>query len=48
MIQMNPYAKRNRHRYKEQTYEHQGGKKEWDKLGDWGWHIYGTMYKINN
>jgi len=20
----------------------------WEELGDWDWHIYTTMYKINN
>ena len=27
MIQMNPFAKRNSHRYREQTYGYQGGEK---------------------
>ena len=46
MIQMNPFAKS--HRYREQTYGYQGRGREWDKLGDWDWHIYVTTYKINN
>ena len=25
-----------------------GEKGKWDKLGDWYWHIYTTMYKIDN
>ena len=25
-----------------------GGKGEWDELGDWDWHIYTSMYKIDN
>ena len=25
-----------------------GGKGRWDELGDWGWHIYTNMYKIDN
>ena len=37
-----------RHRRREQTYEHLNGKGWWDKLGDWDWHIYTTMYKIDN
>ena len=24
------------------------GEGEWDELGDWDWHIYTTMYKIDN
>ena len=24
------------------------GKERWDELGDWGWHIYKNMYKIDN
>ena len=36
MVQMNPSAKqKQRHRWKEQTYGHQGGKRGWDELGDW-------------
>ena len=27
-----------RHRYREQTYGHQGG--WWDELGDWDWYVY--------
>ena len=29
---------------------YQGGKRGWDELGDWDWHIYtiDTMYKIDN
>ena len=30
------FTKQNqRHRYRKQTYEHQGGKGGWDELGDW-------------
>ena len=37
------------YRRKEQTYGYQGGKwGGWDGLGDWGWHIYITMHKIDN
>ena len=25
-----------------------GGKGTWDELGDWAWHIYTTVYKIDN
>ena len=25
-----------------------GGKDRWDELGDWDWHVYTTMYKIDN
>ena len=25
-----------------------GGKGEWEELGDWDWHIYTNMYKIDN
>ena len=32
----------------EQTYGHQGGKGGGDELGDWDWHIYTTIYKIDN
>ena len=24
------------------------GRGQWDELGDWDWHIYTTMYKIDN
>ena len=24
------------------------GKGGWDELGDWDWHIYNAMYKIDN
>ena len=36
---------RNRYKYREQTYRHQGGKRGWDELGDW--HIDTTMYKTD-
>ena len=57
MVQMNWFAgQKQRHRCREQTYGHQGGKVvgwwggEWrcDELGDWDWHIYTNMYKIDN
>ena len=25
-----------------------GGRGDWDEWGDWDWHIYTTMYKIDN
>ena len=34
MIQMNLFTKW-RHRYREQMYGYQGGKRGWDELGDW-------------
>ena len=49
MVQINLFAKqKNRHRHREQIYGYQGGKGEWDKLGDWNRHIYTTMCKIGN
>ena len=42
---------RNRDRYREQPYGHQGEKQGvWDELDDWDQHIYtiDTMYKIDN
>ena len=42
---------RNRDRYREQPYGHQGEKQGvWDELDDWDQHIYttDTMYKIGN
>ena len=35
-------------RCREQMYRHQDGKGGWDELGDWDWHIYTNMYKIDN
>ena len=37
-----------RQRHREQIYGHQVGKRGWGKLGNWYWHIYTTMYKIDN
>ena len=58
MVQVNQFARqKQRHRCREQTYGHQGGKAVgegvvvmvWcDELGDWDWHIYTNMYKIDN
>ena len=49
MVQMNlPAKQKQRHRCRKQTYGYQGGKGEWDKLGDWDSHIYITVYKIHN
>ena len=45
---MNPYAKQKRHRLRDQTYGHCNRKGWWDKLGDWDWHIYTAIYKIDN
>ena len=48
---MNLFARqKQRHRCREQMYGHQGGEGEWEKLGDWDWHIYtiDTMYKIDS
>ena len=36
MVQMNQFARQQqKHRGREQTYGHQGGKKGWDELGNW-------------
>ena len=36
MVYMTSFAKqKQRHRYREQTYGYQGGKKVWDELRDW-------------
>ena len=42
-----------RHECREQMYGHQGvkaggGVRWWNELGDWDWHIYTNMYKIDN
>ena len=43
-----------RHRCREQTYGHQGGKTVvgWGwwcaELGDWDWHVYTDVYKIDD
>ena len=54
MIQMNWFAgKKYRHRCREQTYGHQGGKTAvgWGwccaELGDWDCHVYTDVYKID-
>ena len=38
---------RNRDRCSKQTYGYQGGRGG-DELGDWDWHIYTTMHKMDN
>ena len=54
MVQMNWFAgKKLRHRCREQTYGHQGGKVAggwwwWDELGDWDRHVYTNTYKMDN
>ena len=55
MIQMNWFAgQKLRHRCREQTYGHQGGKTAvgWGwwcaELGDWDWHVYNDVYKIDD
>ena len=44
-----------RHRCREETYGHQAGKAagvwggQWcDELGDWDWHVYTDVYKIDD
>ena len=55
MVQMYRFAGQIlRHRCREQTYGHQGGKAVvgwgwWcDGLGDWDWHVYTDVYKIDD
>ena len=55
MVQMNQFAGHKlRHRCREQTYGHQGGKTAvgWGwwcaKLGDWDWHVYTDVCKIDD
>ena len=48
MVQMNFLESKNNDKYRQQIYDYQGGKSKWDKLGDWYWHIYTTIYKIDN
>ena len=55
MVQMNQFAgQKLRHRCREQTYGHQGGKAtvgwEWwcSELRDWDWHVYTDVYKIDD
>ena len=52
MVQMNRFAgQKLRHRCREQTYGHQGGKAVggWcDELGNWDRHIYTDVYKIDD
>ena len=55
MVQMNRVAgQKLRHRCREQTYGHQGGKtavgwRWWcAELGDWDWHVYSDVYKIDD
>ena len=55
MVQMNWFAgQKLRHRCREQTYGHQGGKTAvgWGwwcaELGDWDWHVYSDVCKIEH
>ena len=55
MVQMNQFAgQKLRHRCREQTYGQQGGKTVvgggwWcAELGDWDWHVYTDVYKIDD
>ena len=55
IVQMNWFAgQKLRHRCREQTYGHQGGKTAvgwvwWcAELGDWDWHVYSDVYKIDD
>ena len=55
MVQMNQFAgQKFRHRCREQTYGHQGGKAAggwgWgcDELGNWDLHVYTDVYKIDD
>ena len=55
MVQVNWVAgQKLRHRCREQTYGHQGGKVAggggWgcDELGDWDLHVYSDVYKIDD
>ena len=44
---MNLLAKqKTRHRCREQIYGYQEGKGKWSGLGDWDWHIYSIIYKV--
>ena len=54
MVQMYWFAgQKLRHRCREQTYGHQGGKVAggcgwWcDEFGGWDWHVYTDVYKID-
>ena len=47
-VQMNFLESKNNDKYRQQIYDYQGGKGKWDKLGDWYWHIYTTICKIDN
>ena len=42
-----PTKQKQSHRCRKQT-SLPGSKGERDKLGDWDWHIYTTIYKIGN
>ena len=54
MVQVNRFAgQKLRHRCREQTYGHQGGKARagwwwWDELEDWDRHVYTDVYKIDD
>ena len=54
MVQMNRFAgQKLRHRCREQTYAHQRGKAAvgvcvCDELGDWDWHVYTDVHKIDD
>ena len=43
MVQMNSFAKQKQsHRCRQKPYSYQSG---WGEVGDWGWHVYTTMYR---
>ena len=55
MVQMNWFAgQKLRPRSREKVYGHQGGKAAagvgggCDELGDWDWHIYTDVYKMDD
>ena len=48
MVQTNFLESKNNDKYRQWIYDYQGGKGKWDKLGDWYWHIYTMIYKIDN
>ena len=55
MVQMNRFAgQKLRHRSREQTYGHQRGKMVVgggggvNELGDWDWHVYTDVYKMDD
>ena len=49
MVQMNLLQSRNRDiDIESKRVDTKWGKKGWDELGDWDWHIYTTMSKRDN